>query len=123
MRRAACADGAPGTGQVAGEVRGLAALDARLQVREVPREPQELELERKCQRVERRAAAHAGRQRVQDGQEARHRLERALVPLLLDEEPEHRLRADEPDGEPIGILTRGPVRVDERRAGDRVQLS
>ena len=115
MRRADCADGTSGPRQVPDQAPGLAALDAGLEVREVPGEPEELELERERQRVERGPAAQAGRQRVEDGQEARHRLERALVPLLLDEEPEHRLRADEPDGEPVRILARRPMRVDERR--------
>ncbi len=100
-----------------------AALDAALEVRDVAGEPQKLELERERERIERRASPHACRNRVHCREEPRQRLERALVALLLDEEPQHRLGADEPDGEAVRILARRPMRVDERDAGDRVQLA
>ena len=65
----------------------------------------------------------AGGNRVDRLEEARQRLECALVPLLLDVEPQHRLRADEADREPIRILAGRAMRVDERGARDRVQLA
>ncbi len=55
-------------------------------------------------------------------EEPRQRLEGPLVLLLLDEEPQHRLGADERDREPVRVLARRPVGVDERDAGHGVQL-
>ena len=121
--RAGRAHRSPGSGEVADEAVGPAALDAALEVRDVAGEPQQLELERERERIERGTSARAGRNRIHGGEEPRQRLERALVALLLDEEPQHRLGADEPDREAVRILARGPVRVDERDAGDRVQLA
>ena len=121
--RARRAHGASRARQVADEAVRSAALDAALEMRDVAGEPQELELERERERVERCASARAGRDRVHRDEEARQRLERALVPLLLDEEPQHRLRPDEPDREAVRVFARRPVRVDERDAGDRVQLA
>ena len=46
------ADGAPGARGEAGEALSSTALDARRDVREVAREPEELELEREAERVE-----------------------------------------------------------------------
>ena len=121
--RARRAHRAAGTGEVADEPVRSAALDAALEVRDVAGEPQQLELERERDRIERGTSARARRDRVDRGEEPRQRLERALVALLLDEEPQHRLGADEPDREAVRILARRPVRVDERDAGDRVQLA
>ncbi len=75
------------------------------------------------ERVERRRAAPPGRGFVDDVEEPRQGRERALVPLLLGEEPKHRLGADQPDPEPVRILARRPVRADELDARDRLQLS
>jgi hypothetical protein len=99
--RARCADGAAGPREVPDERVGSAALDAALEVRHVPGEPKELQLEREREWIEPGAAAQAGGDRVHRGEEPRQSLERALVPLLLDEQPEHRLGADEPDREAI----------------------
>ena len=63
------------------------------------------------------------RETVERLDETRQRLERARVPLLLDVQAQHRLGTDEPDRQPIRILARRPVRIDERCAGDRMQLS
>ena len=92
-------------------------------MRKVPREPEELQLERQRERIERSPAAQAGRQGVEHRQVPGHRLERPLVPLLLDEQPEHGLRTHEPDRQPVRVLARRSMRIDERCAGDRVQLA
>ena len=112
-----------GAREVADEPVHAAALDAALEMRDVAGEPQELELERERDRIERGTSARARPDRVHRREEPRQRLERALVPLLLDEQPQHRLRADEPDREAVRILARRPMRVDERDAGDGVQLA
>src|SRR5206468_625062 len=98
-------------------------FDAALELREIAGQPEQLELKGERQRVERRTSAQAGRNRVDCGEEARDRLEGTLVLLLLDEQSEHGLGPDEPDREAIGVFTCRPVRVDERRAGDGVQLA
>jgi hypothetical protein len=74
------------------------------------------------ERVERGPPASTGRDGVDRLEEARQRLEGPVVLLLLDEEPQHRLGADERDRETIRILARRPVGVDERDAGHGVQL-
>ena len=120
---AAAADGAACAGRVADE-RGLrlAALRAARDVREVAREPQQLELEGERERLVRRAGG--GRLRVvEQVEEARQRGERARVPLLLAEEAEHRLRADEARAEPVRVLARRVVRADQLDARDRLELA
>ena len=113
----------PSAGQVADQPIGLPALDAALEVRHVAGEPQQLELERKRDRIERSTATRARRNRIHGGEEPRQRLEGALVALLFDEEPQHRLGTDESDRQAVRVLARGPVCVDERDAGDRVELA
>src|SRR5262249_12100861 len=104
MRPADCAAGAR---READELADGAALDARRHVRKVAREPGELELERERERVERGPAA--GRlDLVEEVEEARERRERPLVPLGLAEEPQHRLRPDQPDAEPVRLLPYSP---------------
>jgi len=92
-------------------------------VREVAGEPEQLELEAERERVESSAPPQTSRNGVENGQKAGERLERALVPLLLDEEPKHCLGADEADREAVGILPSRTVWVDERGARDRMQLA
>src|SRR5262249_37601801 len=60
---------------------------------------------------------------VEGIEEARERRERPLVRLLLGEEPEHRLEADEADAEASTVLPGRVVRADEIHAPDRVQLT
>jgi len=72
-------------------------------MRQVAREPEQLELEREPERVERRPRT-AVRRVVEKIEEARHRGERALVRLLLTEEAQHRLGADHPDGKAVVVL-------------------
>ena len=120
---ARAADGAAGLRRVADERRVVrAALGAARQVRQVAREPEQLELERERERVERGARrARAGL--VERVEEARQRGERALVPLLLGEEAEHRLGADQPDAQAVRLLADGAVRPHEVDAGDRLELA
>ena len=91
--RATAAHDAAGRGRVGDQILCGAALGAVAKVGEIPREPEELELEREAERVEHVVAL--GRRVVQDVQEARQRLERPLVALLLAEEAKHRLEPDE----------------------------
>ncbi len=92
-------------------------------MREVAGEPEELELERERERVERGPLGRAARQLVEQVEEPRQRLERARVPLLLVEQAQHRLGTDEPDAEPVRVLTGACMRADEIDAGDRAQLA
>src|SRR5207248_5571261 len=107
--RARTADRAAGTRRVADErAIGVAALGTARQVRQVPGEPEQLQLKRERDRVQRRTRC-ARRQLVDDVEEARQRLEPARIPLLFGEQPEHRLRAEEADAEPVLVFTRAPV--------------
>ena len=108
---------------VGDERRLRAALGARVEVRLVPGQPQQLSWKASA------SGSSAGRR---DGpaahlpgelEEAEQRPERALVRLLLGEEPEHRLRSDERDAEPVGILARLAVRSNQVDRGDRLQLA
>ena len=90
---------------------------------DVAREPQELQLKAEREWIEPGTTSRARRQGIDGREESCERLERALVLLLLDEEAQHRLGADQPDREPVGILTRRAVRVDERDASDSLELS
>ena len=107
-RRAAAADRAARLRRVADERHVVgAALGAARQVRQVAGEPEQLELERERERVERRPRRARGSSSSSDVEEARQRRERALVPLLLGEEAQHRLGADQPDAEPVRLLAHG----------------
>ena len=59
---------------------------------------------------------------VERVEEPRQREERAVVPLLLGEQPQHRLEPDEADLEPVAVGADPVVRTDERCAGDRSEL-
>ena len=91
-------------------------------MREVAGEPEELELEREHERIH-RWARRRGFQRVRQVEEARQGTEGPLVRLLLGEEPEHRLGGDEADPQPVRVLARLPVRVDQLGARDRLELA
>src|SRR5581483_10480712 len=118
---AAAADGAPCGWRVPDERSVAAALGAAADVRKVPREPEQLQLEREAERLEVGAAASANV--VEEVEESGERLERPNVRLLLDEQPQHRLRADQPDGQPERVLSRGAVRPHELDPGDGVELA
>ena len=91
-------------------------------MRQVARDPEQLELERERERVEgwaRRARAGL----VQRVEEARQRDERAVVALLLGEEAEHRLGADQPDAQAVGLLANRAVRPYEVDSRHRLELA
>ena len=73
-------------------------------MRQVTGEPEQLELEREREWVERRLCGRPARNRVETLEEARQRREGTLVALLLREEAQHRLGAHEPDTEPVGLV-------------------
>ena len=99
-----------------------AALDAARDVRQVAREPEQLQLEAERERVD-APAASAAAPLVEQVEEPRERTERPLVRLRLAEEPQHRLGADQPDVQPVGVLAHRVVRAEELDAGDRLQLA
>ena len=98
------------------------AFDARVEMRRVAGHPQELELEREHDGVERSARAGPRRHVVESVEEAGQRRERLLVRLLLGEEAEHRLEPDHADLEPVRVGTDPVVRADERGARDGLEL-
>ena len=89
-------------------------------MREVTGEPEELQLKRQRERVERRTRRSARRDLVEELQEARERSERTRVRLLLRKEAQRRLDPYESDREPVRIFPRLPVRVDQLGARDRL---
>ena len=92
-------------------------------MRDVAREPKQLELERECERIQGSASCQVGSDRIHRREKPRQRLESALIPLLLDEEAQHRFDADESDREPIRVLAGRAMRIDERGTRDRVELA
>ena len=105
-RRAARADGAAGARGVADERFSLgAALGAGGHVRQVAGQPEQLELEREPERIERGSVGRM-RRLIEKVEEPRQCGERPLVRLLLAEQPQHRLGADHPDREPVVVLAR-----------------
>ena len=119
----AAAHGAAGPRRVADERRvGRPALGAAREVRQVARQPEQLQLEGERERVE-RGPLRRVRRLVEQVEEARQRGERALVRLLLGEQAQHRLGADQAGGEPVVVVACRLVRPDELDAGDRLQLA
>ena len=92
-------------------------------MREVAREPEQLELEGERERVERRPLGQALRKLVEQVEELRQRLERTRVRLGLAEQAEHRLGTDEPDAQPVAVLADRMVRAFQLRTGHRLQLA
>ena len=92
-------------------------------MRQVAGEPEQLELEGEAERVERRPGGRQASGLVQEVEEAGQRAEGPRIRLLLGEEPQHRLRPDEPDREPVGVLARRAVRPDQVDARHRLQLA
>src|SRR5439155_17857601 len=92
-------------------------------VRQVARKPEQLQLERESEGFQCRPPRRRARQLVEEVEEAGQGLERARVRLLLRKESQHRLAADEADPEPVRILSRVRMRLDQVDAGDRVQLA
>ena len=112
----------PARGEVSRERRAGPAFGAALRVRLVAGEPEELELEGECERVL-RGPRGPRLERVAGVEEPRDRLERPRVRLLLGEETQHRLGADEPDREPVVDLARRGVRAHEMHTRHRLELA
>jgi len=91
-------------------------------VRQIAGEPEELQLEREGECVDRRPLRGL-RGLVEQIEEARQRREGPLVPLLLGEEPEHRLGADQADAEAVEVGACRLVGSDELDARDRLELA
>ena len=90
------ADGAARPRRVADDVLLSSTLGAAADVRQVAREPEQFQLERKAKRIELGARRTAVRL-VEEIEEAGDRHEDAVVSLLLREEVQHGLGADEAD--------------------------
>src|SRR5205085_11248540 len=99
---------------------GRTALDAARQVRQVPGEPEQLQLEAEDERIDGRSCRRGGRL-VEQVEEACERAEGPLVRLRLAEEPQHRLGADQADVEAVRLLAAQAVRAQQLDAGDRLQ--
>src|SRR3954453_8713530 len=78
---------AAGSGRIGDEIVVGTAVGAVAEVGEIPRQPEELELKREAERVEH--VVSVGRRLIEHVEKTRKRLERALVALLLAEEPQH----------------------------------
>ena len=91
-------------------------------MRQIAGEPEELQLEREGECVDRRPLRDL-RRLVEQIEEARQRGERSLVSLLLGEEPEHRLGADQADAEAVEVGACRLVGSDELDARDRLELA
>ena len=87
-------------------------------MREEAGEPQELQLEREHERVERGTFASLRLSVVERVEETGEREERAVVLLFLGVELQHRLEPDESDLEAVAVGADPVVGADERRAGD-----
>src|SRR5581483_10017986 len=121
--RARAAHRTAGARRVADERRVVGpTLRAARQMRQVAGEPEQLQLERERERVERRPLRRV-RALVEDVEEARERRERALVLLLLGEEAEHRLRPDQADAQAVVVVAGDLVRPAQLDARDRLQLA
>ena len=92
-------------------------------MREIAREPEELELEGEDERLQSRLRRKLRLDVVQQVEEPRERVERSRLRLLLDEEAQHCLEPDVADGEPVRIRARTVVRADQLRPADRVQVA
>src|SRR5262249_60328435 len=101
---------------------GRAALGAALELRQIAGHPEQLELEREPQRVKLGALGwRAALDAVEEVEEASQRQEGAVVALLLGEEAQRGLGADEPDGEAAGGLPGRRARAERSGARHRAQ--
>src|SRR4051794_12454145 len=91
-------------------------------MRQVAGEPEQLQLERQRERIE-CGPLCCMRCRVERIEETRESGEGALVRLLLAEEPQHRLGADQADAQAVVVLARVVVRLDQLDARDRLQVA
>ncbi len=94
-------------------------------MRQVPREPKQLQLKRERERVERCPGRRPACRHllIEKLEEPRQSAECTRVRLLLGEEAEHRFEPDEPDVEPIRVLAGLVVRLDQIDTGDGLQLA
>ena len=92
-------------------------------MRQVAREPQELELEGDDERIEGRLGGEHSLHVVEQVEEAGQRVERPSVLVSLEEETEDSLEPDVADRHPVGVGAQAVVRPEEIRAGDGLQLA
>jgi hypothetical protein len=91
-------------------------------VRQIPRQPEQLQLKRKSERIE-RGARRSRLELVDKVEESCQGLERSRVPFLLCEQAQHRLGPDEPNPEPVLLLSDGVMRVQQLDSRDGLKLS
>lgn len=94
------------------------------QVREVPGEPEQLELKRENERIQTGRRGEVGRRSlVEDVQEAGQGVEGTWILVVLQEEPQDCLEPDMADGEPEPVGAARVMRTHKVDTGDRVQLA
>ena len=121
-RIATAAGPATRCGEERDERVGRTAFDAGLEVRHVAGDPEQLELKREDDRVERRAGSTLQGSLVESIEKPRQRQKRLLVRLLLGEELQHRLEPDQPHLEPVRLGADPVVRAHEGCARHRLEL-
>src|SRR5581483_6498965 len=122
VARVHAAHGAAGARRERDEVGRRAALDAAREMRQVARDPEQLQLEAQHERIG-LGLCHLLFLRVERLEEPRECRERALAGLRLAEQTEHRLGADQADVQLVRVLTRAAVRVEQLDAGDGLELA
>src|SRR6185503_17802717 len=100
----------------------LPARGAPGEVREVAREPEQLQLEREYERVERGLGGQRGLDVVEEVEETSQRIEGGRIRVLLDKEAEHRLEADVTHRHAIAVDAPTLVGAQKVRAAHRVEL-
>ena len=91
-------------------------------MRQVAGQPEQLELEGECKRVQRRTGGER-LEVVEQVEKARQRLKRARVRLLFREKAQHRLGAEQAHPKPVLLLARFMVRTEQFHSRDGLQLA
>jgi hypothetical protein len=92
-------------------------------VRQVAREPEELELEREREQVDRGRSRRRANRLVQEIEEANERVEGVRVLVVLDEETKHCLEPDRAGADAIRVGGQRVVGADQVSAGDGRELA